>query len=164
MKNKPKILVTLGGGGYAGECLIIIQHLKDKADIVYACSQYIQPSDKGTPKGDFIVLPDVQSFLRGTKLTTFISGIVIFLKSLVFIYKQKPDLVAGVTNREAIFVLAAARLLGVQTLFIESVTRVDKPSLALKLISMLRIAKNIWVQWPELAEKVHNAKYVGRVI
>lgn len=164
MKTKPKILITLAGGGYGRECLMLIDHLKDDAKLIYTCPRFIEPGKNGIPDGNSIDLPDLQSISSGSKITSITSGISIFFKSLIFIIKEKPNLVAGITARESVFVLAAARLLGVQTVFIESITRVNKPSLTLKLISKLKLSKNIWVQWPELAQIVENSEFRGRVI
>lgn len=164
MKKKPKILITLAGGGYGRECLMLIQQLHGNAELIYTCPRFIQPGKNGIPEGDSINLPDLQSISNGTKLTSILSGISIFFKSFLFMIKQKPNLVAGITARESVFILAAARLLGIQTVFIESITRVNKPSLTLKLISKFKLSRNIWVQWPELAQLVKNAEFKGRVI
>lgn len=161
---KPKILITLAGGGYGRECLILINNLINEADLIYTCPQFIQPGSNGIPDGVFITLPNMQSISSGTKMTSVVSGIAIFFKSPMFIIKHRPNLVAGITTRESVFILAAARLLGIQTVFVESITRVNKPSLTLKLISKFKLSKNIWVQWPELTQYVHNTKFKGRVI
>lgn len=54
------------------------------------------------------------------------------------------------------------RLRGVPTVYVESLTRIDLPSLSCRLISP--IAARLYCQWPELARRRRRMRYVGRVI
>ena len=54
-----------------------------------------------------------------------------------------------------------ARPLGVRVVYVESLTRVDAPSLSCRLIRP--VASRIYVQWPELARALPGARYVGNV-
>jgi UDP-N-acetylglucosamine:LPS N-acetylglucosamine transferase len=54
------------------------------------------------------------------------------------------------------------RLLGARVVYIESLTRVDKPSLSCRLIRP--VADRIYVQWPELRRELPEAQYVGNVL
>jgi beta-1,4-N-acetylglucosaminyltransferase len=54
------------------------------------------------------------------------------------------------------------RLLGCKVVYVESVTRVHTPSLSCRLIRP--IAHRIYVQWPELVERIPRARYVGSVL
>jgi beta-1,4-N-acetylglucosaminyltransferase len=51
------------------------------------------------------------------------------------------------------------RLLGVPSVYVESVTRIDRLSLSGRLIRP--IAKRMYVQWPEVAAKVRGTHFVG---
>ncbi|MEZ5098350.1 MAG: UDP-N-acetylglucosamine--LPS N-acetylglucosamine transferase [Thermoleophilia bacterium] len=55
-----------------------------------------------------------------------------------------------------------ARLHGARVVYVESLTRVDRPSLSLRLIAP--VASRVYVQWPELVPAVRKARYVGAVI
>lgn len=55
-----------------------------------------------------------------------------------------------------------ARLFGASIVFVESLTRVDAPSLSCRLIRP--IASRVYVQWPEMTSKVPGALYRGTVI
>jgi hypothetical protein len=64
-----------------------------------------------------------------------------------------------------LYLLLAARALGVKrTVFIESVTRVRKPTLTGRIISGLRLADRFFVQWPHLARMYRRAEYTGRLV
>jgi beta-1,4-N-acetylglucosaminyltransferase len=54
------------------------------------------------------------------------------------------------------------RLFGARVVYVESVTRIDGPSLSCRLIRP--VASRIYVQWPELAEQVPGAHYLGSVL
>ena len=55
-----------------------------------------------------------------------------------------------------------ARIRGARIVYVESLTRVDAPSLSLRLIAPA--ADRIYVQWPELRERVPRARYAGSVL
>jgi UDP-N-acetylglucosamine:LPS N-acetylglucosamine transferase len=55
-----------------------------------------------------------------------------------------------------------ARLAGARVVFVESLTRIDNPSVSYRLISP--IASRVYVQWPELAARIPRARYVGAIV
>jgi UDP-N-acetylglucosamine:LPS N-acetylglucosamine transferase len=54
------------------------------------------------------------------------------------------------------------RLLGARVVYIESLTRIDHPSLSCRLIAP--VATRIYAQWPELTRAVPRARYLGSVV
>jgi hypothetical protein len=54
------------------------------------------------------------------------------------------------------------RLRGARVVYVESLTRIDKPSLSCRLIAP--VADRIYVQWPELVPSVRRSRYAGRVV
>jgi UDP-N-acetylglucosamine:LPS N-acetylglucosamine transferase len=55
-----------------------------------------------------------------------------------------------------------ARLRRIPVVYIESFTRIEEPSLSLRLIRPA--ASRVYVQWPELAQRVRGARYVGSIL
>jgi len=53
------------------------------------------------------------------------------------------------------------RLHGARVVYVESLTRITEPSLSYRLIRPA--ADRVYVQWPELAEKLPRAHYLGTV-
>jgi beta-1,4-N-acetylglucosaminyltransferase len=53
------------------------------------------------------------------------------------------------------------RLFGASIVYVESFTRIDQPSLSYRLVAP--VADRMYVQWPELADAMPNARYVGSV-
>ena len=54
------------------------------------------------------------------------------------------------------------RLFGARVVYVESVTRIEEPSLSCRLIRP--VASRIYVQWPELLAKLPRADYCGSVL
>jgi UDP-N-acetylglucosamine:LPS N-acetylglucosamine transferase len=54
------------------------------------------------------------------------------------------------------------RLLGARVVYVESLTRIERPSLSCRLIAP--VASRIYAQWPELPETMPKARYVGSVV
>ena len=54
------------------------------------------------------------------------------------------------------------RLLGARVVFVESLTRIERPSLSCRLIAP--VATRIYAQWPELTRAVPRARYLGSVV
>ena len=54
-----------------------------------------------------------------------------------------------------------ARLRGATVVYVESLARIEGPSLTYRLIAP--IAERRYVQWPELAASLHGARYAGNV-
>jgi len=54
------------------------------------------------------------------------------------------------------------RLSGAKVVYVESLTRVERPSLSYRLIAP--VTNRVYAQWPELARNVRKARYVGSVM
>src|SRR4051812_5324385 len=53
------------------------------------------------------------------------------------------------------------RLFGARVVYVESLTRIEAPSLSYRMIAP--IASRTYVQWPELAQALPQSRYVGNV-
>jgi beta-1,4-N-acetylglucosaminyltransferase len=74
----------------------------------------------------------------------------------------RPRIVLTTGAGTAVPFALVARLHGARIVHIESLTRVDAPSLAGRLLAPL--APPVYVQWPELQAKVKRSRYVGSVL
>jgi UDP-N-acetylglucosamine:LPS N-acetylglucosamine transferase len=54
------------------------------------------------------------------------------------------------------------RLLGARVVYVESVTRIESPSLSLRLVRP--VASCVYVQWPDLVGRVPSARFAGSVL
>jgi UDP-N-acetylglucosamine:LPS N-acetylglucosamine transferase len=74
----------------------------------------------------------------------------------------RPAAVLTTGGAAAVPFVWAARLGGARIVFVESLTRVHRPSLGYRLVAPA--THRVYVQWPELREAVPRARYVGSVL
>jgi beta-1,4-N-acetylglucosaminyltransferase len=82
--------------------------------------------------------------------------------ALKVLRKEKPSVVISTGAGVAVPFIYGARLLGIRTIYIESLTRVKALSLTGNLV--YPAARHFLVQWPELAQRHRKALYKGQVI
>lgn len=75
--------------------------------------------------------------------------------------RLRPKVVVTTGAAVAVPFVWAARLRGVRTVYVESLARAERPSLACQLVRPA--VDRLYVQWPELAETVRGARYAGTV-
>lgn len=93
------------------------------------------------------------------KPLTWISGI---WHSLIAVIKMKPDVIITTGAGVVVFYCIFARLLGAKLIFIESMARIELPTLTAR---MLYPFSNLFiVQWPNLLKFFPKAKYLGRLL
>ena len=88
-------------------------------------------------------------------------AVINFFHALFIIYQSKPDLVVSTGASLAVPFIFASKLLGIRTVFVESITRATVLSLSGKLVYY--VADDFYVQWPEFLESLPKAKYQGVV-
>jgi beta-1,4-N-acetylglucosaminyltransferase len=75
---------------------------------------------------------------------------------------ERPSVVLTTGAGVAVPYAWIGRLLGARVVYVESLTRIERPSLSCRLIAP--VASRIYAQWPELPEAVPKARYVGSVV
>jgi UDP-N-acetylglucosamine:LPS N-acetylglucosamine transferase len=73
-----------------------------------------------------------------------------------------PKVVLTTGAGTAVPVAVVARLLRIRVVFIETLTRIDEPSMTCRMIAPL--ADRVYVQWPDVQPKVRRARYAGSVL
>jgi beta-1,4-N-acetylglucosaminyltransferase len=79
----------------------------------------------------------------------------------IVVRRARPRLLVTTGAGVAVPFAWMARFRGARVFYVESITRVEGPSLSCRLISP--VAHRIYVQWPELAMRMKNAVYAGSV-
>lgn len=105
--------------------------------------------------GDAYKIPDLPSppfsYLR------------VFPKILRILRQESPEVILSTGSQVAIPFFLAARVLGIHTIFVESVCRTETLSVTGRITYYL--ADEFYVQWPELAEKLGSkAQYAGAIL
>jgi len=140
-----KICLTCSHGGHLTEMLQLMDVFKehDIFFITYEGERTKELSPKYTIKnGEINLLMSIPS----------IFGILI---------KEKPRLIISTGSEIAIPVFYAGRLLGIKTIFIESLCRINEPSGTGKLVYL--VSNVFLVQWKELQKKYgKKSQYWGQ--
>jgi UDP-N-acetylglucosamine:LPS N-acetylglucosamine transferase len=76
--------------------------------------------------------------------------------------RTRPRVVLTTGAATAVPFAWVGRLHGARVIWVESVTRVESPSLSCRLVAP--IADSVFVQWPELVSSVRGACYAGTVL
>lgn len=92
----------------------------------------------------------------------FVNAVKNFFFAFHILRKEKPTLVASCGAGIAPPMFFAATLLGVQTIFIDSISFVSYPSLSAKLISFF--ATKTLVQHAPMTKKLYKAAYWGSLL
>ena len=79
----------------------------------------------------------------------------------ILVYRTRPRVVLSTGAGVVVPFAWVSRLFGAKVVYVESLTRIERPSLSCRLI--LPVAERIYVQWPELQGAVRRARYAGSV-
>jgi len=76
--------------------------------------------------------------------------------------RRRPRVIVTTGAGTAVPFAWVGRLRGARVVYVESLTRIEEPSLSLRLISP--VADRVYVQWPELRTRIPRARYAGAVL
>jgi len=91
-----------------------------------------------------------------------INSIKNFFLALRVLRKEKPAIILSTGAGVSVPFIYAGWLLGIKTVFVEAMTRVQDLSLSAKLV--YPVVKNLYVQYPELATRYTKAQYKGQYV
>lgn len=112
---------------------------------------------------------DARSLLRGERIF-FARGpternVVNFLRNLVLAWRVvdevRPAVVVSSGAAIAVPFAWVGRLRGTRVVYVESLTRIDSPSLTGRLVAP--VADRIYVQWPQLVGTLRGARFAGNI-
>lgn len=89
-------------------------------------------------------------------------ALINFVQAIGIIWRKRPELLISTGAGLAVPFIAAAKLLGVRTVFIESISRTRELSLSGKLVYPL--VDELYVQWPECRKRYPRSQYRGVVL
>jgi len=82
--------------------------------------------------------------------------------SFLVVIKERPDVVITTGAGVVVFLCVFAKLLGAKLIFIESMARIEKPTLTARFL--YPFSDLFFVQWPQLLTYFPKAKYAGRLL
>jgi len=153
-----RVLFVLGSGGHTTRGLILSSQIK--AEKTYIVPWESEVTKKKVQENYFSVLsPRFRA--KDNVLMTTIRTLFLFLHSLLILLIVRPHVVISTGSGLTVPSFLSARFLRMKTIYIESPSRVYKPSIAGRLL----IGKvDLWLSsWPELAERYPGVEYRGMV-
>jgi UDP-N-acetylglucosamine:LPS N-acetylglucosamine transferase len=113
---------------------------------------------------------DTRSLLDGERVTwafwpTSRNLVTLFRNTRLawrLVRRARPRVVLTTGAATAVPFAWIGRLFGARVVYVESITRIDGPSLSCRLIAP--VASRVYVQWPELQASVRKARYAGTVL
>jgi len=148
-----RVLIPATSGGHLKEALLLFEDLIAQADETVVLTN---------PGGGSAKLPYrcVYHQQTGPVVSVLLKG---FALSLRLLWRDRPDWVVTTGAEVAVFSLLAARLFGIRTVFVETVTRRDNPTRAARICYYL--AHHFYVQHPETLNHFGpKAQYIGGLI
>jgi len=85
-----------------------------------------------------------------------------FLLAFRVMATARPKVVVTTGGAVAVPYAWIGRLFGARVVYVESLTRIDEPSMCCRLVSP--VADRVYVQWPELAEALPGSRYAGSLL
>lgn len=153
-----KLLFVLGSGGHTARGMIL-------SDQVEYEKYYIVPWESEVTKKKVgenyfsVISPRFRA--KDSRVMTVLRTLFLFLHSLVILLIVRPDVLISTGSGLTLPPFLVARVFGIKTLYIESPSRVYRPSIAGRLL-MGKV--NLWLSsWPELSDQFEGAEYRGMV-
>jgi beta-1,4-N-acetylglucosaminyltransferase len=158
-----RIAVVLGRGGHTAQTFALIDLLGNRFRYLYM----IDLLDRLTPKkigidGRVVRVLAPRLLPQDSRIMSVIRTMFTLLLTLIYFLLYRPVAVVSCGTGLTVPVFYAARFLGVKTVFIESMSRVESLSITGRLLQGK--TDLFLVQWPELAEATQGAIYGGQLL
>ena len=88
--------------------------------------------------------------------------VINIFESIFYICKLKPKIIISTGAGPAVWFGLFGRILGSRVLYVESLSKINKPTLTGKI--MYYIADKFYIQWPNLKKVLPKATFVGNLL
>ena len=149
-----RILLIASSGGHIFEMFCLREFWKDKdrywVSFPTADARYLLAGEKEVHWAAFPTVRNVPNLLRN------------FVLAVKLLLRSRPGMILTTGSGVAAPFLWLASLLGIPTVFVESITRITEISLTARLVKPF--ATKMLVQWPELVERYPGVEHHGRIV
>jgi beta-1,4-N-acetylglucosaminyltransferase len=158
-----RIAVILGRGGHTAETLSIVNNLGPNYDYLYLIGilDSLTPSKIKIPGRVLPVIPP-RLLPQDSKIMSIIRTVITLFLSFIYLLLFRPRIVISCGTGLTVPIFCAARAIGIKTVFIESIARVESLSITGRLL--LGKTTLFIVQWQELATRISGAVYGGQLL
>jgi len=125
---------------------------KDRVWVSFPTSdaRYLLQSEKEVHWAAYPTVRNIPNLLRNLRLAARV------------LRRSRPDMILTTGSGVAAPFVWLGRLLGIPTVFVESITRINELSLTARLLRPF--ATRMLVQWPELTQKYRGVEHHGRIV
>ena len=160
-----KVLLTLGGGGHRFQAIMLGRKLQTQCELSFVTGSGSSiPDDPLIESQTVMRIRDVSTMRISGVLSRIGNTLAAVFDAYKVIRSVRPDIVVAIGTSLAVPLLLAAKILGKKTIFVESITRVNTPTTTGKILSRLRFADRIYVQWPEAVRLYSRSHYAGSIL
>ena len=158
-----KIAVVLGRGGHTAQTFALVDSLGNKFEYIYI----IGLLDNLTPKkirlkGKVLRVFTPRLLPQDSRLMSVIRTVLTLFLSFVYLFVFGPNVIISCGTGMTVPVFYSARTLGIPTVFIESMSRVETLSKTGRI--MHGRVSLFMVQWEKLAKKTPGTVYGGQLL
>ena len=158
-----KIAVVLGRGGHTAETLALVDSLGSKFEYIYI----IGLLDNLTPKkirlkGRVLRVFTPRLLPQDSRLMSVVRTVLTLFLSFIYLSIHRPNVIISCGTGMTVPVFYSARTLGISTVFIESIARIENLSKTGRML--LGKVSIFMVQWKRIAEKIPDAVYGGQML
>jgi len=151
-KNRLKICVACSTGGHLVEAKQLAPVYEKYNHFYFTFSGGVADEMKKTNR-----VRAIPNIVRYNPLSWVVCAVLCAHAVLV----ERPDLVISTGAGIVVFFCVFAKLLGAKLIFIESMARVERPTLTARML--YPFADLFFVQWPGLLKYFPRAKFAGRL-
>ena len=153
-----RLLFVLGSGGHTARGMILSNQVEGE-------KHYIVPWESEVTKrkvgGNYFSVLSPRFRAKDSRIMTVLRTLFLFLHSLIILLIVRPKILISTGSGLTLPPFLVARIFGIKTLFIESPSRVYKPSIAGR---MLLGKVDLWLSsWPDLSERYDKVEYRGMI-
>jgi UDP-N-acetylglucosamine:LPS N-acetylglucosamine transferase len=154
-----KFLFVLGSGGHSTRGIILSKQMKCKS---YFIVPWESEHTKKRVKENYFSVVSPRFRAKSSRILTVIRTLFLFIHSIIILLIVRPDVVISTGSGISLPPFLVAKALRFKTVFVESPSRVYKPSIAGK---MLLGKTTLWLSsWEELAQRYLEVDFGGIII
>lgn len=149
-QTRRPVLIAASPGGHLTQLLLMTREIHPKVLLTYDDRREVLKGSEFLARCSF----------PNTRFNPLIHAYN-FVRFSFLILKYRPAALISTGGPFVLSFFAAARLLRVRTLYVDTLSRVTQVSGTCKLLLKLRLSDEIFVQWPHLVEKIEGVSYHG---
>ena len=156
-----KLMVILGGGGHTEQMIKLLEQLGSRFEYLYVIPKddIVSPS-KIRIKGKVYRIKRA-TYPMGSMFSKIYGSAINFFQSFSLCLRERPYAILSSGPGTAVFISIIGKLLGSKIIFVESWSRVNRPSTSGKII--YKFADLFFVQWENLKKIYPRSKFAGRL-